>query len=299
MIAWQIARELQPVEARERLKLILGCLLYPGPTRRWLSYLRADRTLWQQACRFPQFVTRIYRPYGVRHLTCRQRVALMIDHYTALQARGLRALLEASVDAPAPLVTLTTRDQRPADLRLVSVHDGHREGEAHLQLHWEGQRLYSLSFLLQANADGFALLVTRLQGAQIPDARAMMRLATKGLHGLRPAALMLHAARQVAHSMGCDTVLLLPQRLRVALNPARRRKMSSHLDALWLEMGALRGQDGLFRLPAGADAPRDLATLPSNKRAEARRRDALLAQCLAGIEQAIECLRTGKSPTSA
>ena len=202
MSLWKTTRDLWHTEPRERVKLTLGRWLYPGPTRAWLSYLRADEVLWRQVTRFPQFVTRIYRPYALRTLTSHQRVQHMIGHYNVLRHLGLRALLEQSVDAPLPLVALPTKGQTPAELQLISVHDGHREGEAHLHLNWNGHRLYALSFLLRPHHQDCQLLVTRLQGSQDPQARDLIREATKGLHGLRPAVLMVQAVRQIARSMG-------------------------------------------------------------------------------------------------
>ena len=290
MSLWKTTRDLWHTEPRERVKLTLGRWLYPGPTRTWLSYLRADEVLWRQVHRFPQFVTRIYRPYALRTLTSHQRVQHMIGHYTALRHLGLRALLEQSVDVPLALVDLPTKGQTPADLQLISVHEGHREGEAHLQMHWNGHRLYVLSFLLRPHHQDHQLLVTRLQGSQDPQARDLIREATKGLHGLRPAVLMVQAVRQMARSMGCSEVLLVSHQMRVALNPMRRWKIPANLESLWLEMGAQATAAGLFHLSPVVDVPEDFSGIASNKRAEARRKAELLRHVLTGIDQKIQSL---------
>ena len=297
MNLWKTARELWHTEPRERTKLTLGRWLYPGPTRAWLSYLHADELLWRQVQRFPQFVTRIYRPYALRTLSSHQRVQHMIGHYDVLHRLGLRALLEQSVEVPLQLVTLPTKGQTPAHLQLVSVYDGHREGEAHLQLIWNGHRLYAMSFLLRQHLQDSQLLVTRLQGTQHPDARELIREATKGLHGMRPAALMVQAVRQLARAMGCDEVLLVSHRMRVALNPMRRWKIPANLESLWLEMGAQPGSGGLFHLSPVVEVPTDFSGVASHKRAEARRKAELLQHALSGIDQTVRALST--APVSA
>lgn len=291
MSLWKPTRDLwHHAEPRERVKLALGRILYPGATRAWLSFVHADELLWRQAHRLPQFVTRIYRPYALRTLSSGQRVQHMIGHYTSLHRLGLRALLEQSVDAPLRLVDLPTKSQTPAHLQLVSIHDGHREGEAHLHLVWNGQLLYALSFLLRPHGSGCQMVVTRLQGTGHPQARELVREATKGLHGLRPSVLMAQAARQMALSMGCNEVLLVSNRHRVALNPMRRWKMQSDLEGLWQELGAHHSPCGLFTLSPVVEVPQDFSSVASNKRAEARRKAELLQLTLSGIDQQVRAL---------
>lgn len=287
MSLWKTTCALWPTQRRERIKLALGRLIQPGPTQAWLSYLHADALLWKQAQRFPKFVTRIYRPYALRTLSAQQRVDHMIGHYDALKQQGLRALLERSLDQPLPLMVLPTKNDVPAHLQLVSVYDGHREGEAHLQLIWNGEKLYSLSFLLRRNNDACQLLVTRLQGPNHAHARDVIRDATKGLHALRPAILMVQVVRQLAQSMGCSEVLLVSHRLRVALNPMRRWKIPANLENLWVELGAVPTSQGLFSLSPLVRVPQDFSEVASNKRAEAKRRANLLQSTLHRVDETL------------
>ena len=290
MSLWKTTHALWPSHPRERLKLALGRLLFPRQTQAWLSFLQSDALLWRQVPVFPKLVTRIYRPYALRTLSSRQRVEHMIGHYRALHDLGLRGLLERSVEQPLKLLDLSTKNKAAALLQLVSVHDGHREGEAHLQLIWNGHRLYALSFLLRAHGDGCELLVTRLQGPNHAQAREQIREATKGLHGLRPATLMVQAVRQLASSMGCARVLLVSHRLRVTLNPMRRWKIPANLESLWLELGARPRTDGLFELSTQVQVSQDFSDVASSKRAEARRKADLLLQTLQAIDANIQAL---------
>lgn len=294
MTLWKTARNLWQTEPRERMKLALGRVFFPGATKTWLSYLHADEVLWRQVQRFPQFVTRIYRPYALRTLSSHQRVQHMIGHYSALQQLGLRALLEQSVDAPLELMALPNKNQVAARLVLVSVHEGHREGEAHLELHWNGQRLYVLSFLLRQHGHSHQMLVTRLQGSQHLQAKELIREATKGLHGLRPAVLMVQAIRQMALSMGCQEVLLVSHWMRVALNPMRRWKIPANLENLWQEMGARPGPKGFFQLSPHVEVSDDFSAVASNKRAEARRKAELLRLVLSGLDAKIRALSVAR-----
>lgn len=153
MNLWQQTWRLWQKHPRERAKLVLGWLFYRRATQQWLSYLRADPLLWDQVADFPKLVTRIYRPYALRGLSCRERVAHMVQHHDLLRQQGLRALLERSAQEPLTMLKLPVKGEGAAEVRLQSLHDGHREGETHLQFYWNGEWLYSLSFLLRSRQD--------------------------------------------------------------------------------------------------------------------------------------------------
>lgn len=284
-------------QPRERVKLVLGGLFFPNATRQWLSYLHERPALWRQVGHFPKLVTRIYRPYGLRGLDCSQRVQHMMGHYDCLRRMGLCRLVAQSVDQPLDVLQLPTKCGTSASLRLISLYDGHREGEMHLQLHWAGQWLYSLSFLLRPRDHQVEMVITRLQGTRAHDAREQIRAATKALHGLRPAALLVQAARQLALSAGCATVLLVSHQQRVALNPVRRRKIQTDLETLWLELGAMAHPEGFFAMQPLVDVATDFSAVASNKRAEARRRADLLQQTLTRVDQLVRSCQS--APVSA
>ena len=295
MTLWHTTWQLWHQHPRERVKLLLGGLFFAKSTHRWLSYLHERPALWRQMGDFPKLVTRIYRPYALRGLGCSQRVDHMMGHYDSLRRMGLCQLLAQSVDRPLDIVQLPTKCGTPAWLRLVSLYDGHREGEMHLQLHWADQWLYSLSFLLRPQGHGpneqVEMVITRLQGTRTGDARELIRSATKAFHGLRPASLLVQAARQLAVSAGCSKVLLVSHRQRVALNPVRRRRIQTDLETLWLELGAVAHPQGLFSIEPRVDIPTDFSAVASNKRAEARRRAELLQHTLCAVDAAVSACR--------
>ena len=284
MKPWLDTWRLWPQHPRERLKLVLGSVLHPRATQAWLRYVRSDALLWQEAAHFPRLITRIYRPYALRRLSCRERVAHMIEHHELLHRLGLRSLLSRSLSQPLTVLTLSGKGGEVAEVRWVALRDGHREGDKHLQFFWNGQWLYSLSFLLREREGQRQLLVTRLQGSKDAQARERIRQATKGLHGCRPSVLLLQLARHFAGRVGCASVRLVSNRQRVALNPMRRLRLKTDLESLWLELGATVQADGLFGLSPQVEVPQDFSAVASNKRAEARRKAEVLRQALQALE---------------
>ena len=277
---------------RERAKLVLGRVFHPGATRRWVSFVRSHDVLWQQLASFPKLLTRIYRPYGFRPLSCGQRVTHIVTHYQLVAQQGLGALLQQSADAPLQVSQVDTKSGEQATLRLQAIRDGHREGEMSLQLHWGERFLYSATFLLTPGAEGCELRVTRLQGSRDDDAKDLIRQATKSLHGYRPSVLLLQAVRQLAQACGCARVLLVANRQRVALNPVRRMKIKVDLEGLWRDLGAEPGPGGFFAVSPQVVIPQDFSDVASNKRAEAKRKAALAGALLDGLSASVARLRS-------
>ena len=292
MNPWQDTWKRLKDHPRERMKLLLGQVFHRQATQRWLAFVRQHEVLWQQVDRFPKLVTRIYRPYGFRPLTCTQRVKLMVGHYTLVHEHGLATLLSHSADEPLRLSEALTKSGEAATLHLQAIRDGHREGEMSLQLHWGGRFLYSLTFVLVGHGGTCDLVVTRLQGSRDVDGKELIRQATKSFHGHRPSVLLLQAVRQLARDCHCQRVLLVANRQRVALNPVRRMKIKVDLEGLWHDLGAEPEPSGFFVVSPQVVIPQDFSDVASNKRAEAKRKAALAGALLDGLSTSVTRLRS-------
>ena len=273
---------------KERAKLVLGSVFFPAATREWLGYLKTRPHLLREASQTPKLATRIYRPYALRTLNCRERVAHMIQHHELLHHTGWGRLTERSSHQPLSISTWPMPDGSVMTLQLVSLKDGHREGETHLQLLWDREWMFSLTFLVCQRHGVQQMLVTRLQGAHGPTASDRIRTSTKALHGLRPADLLVQVAQHLARLLHCREVRLVSNRQRVALNPLRRMRIKVDLDKLWQERGAVPTPDGLFALEPGVAVRTDFSDVASNKRAQARRRADTLQQVLDALESALQ-----------
>lgn len=281
---------------RERIKLALGAALFPKATQQWLSYLNANLHLRQQAQNFPKLVTRIYRPYALRSLNCHQRVNLMIQHHEMLRLIGLQGLIHASSEQPLPILTWHTNDGSSITLQLVSLRDGHREGDISFQLRWNSQVIFSITLLLYEIQHLRYLMITRLQGSQTNSAQEFIRNVTKALHGLRPVDLLFQAARHTAGILECHAVAMVSNHHRVALNPIRRLRIKFDADKFWLEKGATMDPHGFFVLPPEVEIRSDFSDIPSNKRAQAKRRSEVLRQALDCVSVVLKRLRSGGNP---
>jgi uncharacterized protein VirK/YbjX len=268
---------------KDRAKLILGAALYPNQTRRWKSYVQRHPVLRDLAPALPKIVHKIYRPYLSNHLGCSARVAVLMNHYTAITEAGLMPLVRRAALAPVMLVKFDGKFGAALTLNLSAISVAHREGELALQLSWQGQTIYTLSFTFLLQEGGRQLALGGLQGLRSSDGAAVMKQLTRELYGCRPKNFMVTTLRQLGACLGCDKLVLVSNRNRIVVNWRRTERISSDYDAVWRELDAMPRSDGNFELPCHA-VIRAIDTVPSHKRSEMRKRYTLLA----AVEQQIE-----------
>jgi hypothetical protein len=130
-----------------------------------------------------------------------------------------------------------------------------------------------------------------LQGLRSPEGPLLIKAATRDLFGCRPKTLMVTMVRSLGEFFGCGRMLLVSNDNRISINRWRRRKITSNYDQTWQEMSAQRRPDGNFELPCRIVEPFDLASIPSNKRSEMRKRVALLEAVEHDLRLCLECKR--------
>lgn len=280
-----VARRME-LGAKDWLKLAVAFARHPRAVSDWLVLLARDPVL--QRVDDARLLSKVTRPYLDKDLSLPERVRLLAGHYRWLHAQGMGDLVCAAHAAPQMLYGWQGKGGTGFELQLQAMHDGHREGELSLSLRMDGRTLYTLTGLVDAGGVGTsAFVVGRLQGEASPDAAERMRLATKALHGCRPASLLVAAAAQWSQALGCTWLELVGNSQRIAINAWRRRRILADNERLWREMGASLGCNGRWRLHSSAGRELDLDSIPSRKRAEARRRHALLQTLSEGLQESM------------
>jgi uncharacterized protein VirK/YbjX len=165
------------------------------------------------------------------------------------------------------------------------------EGELTISLFKNGQRLYSLTFTLgQIDAEPVAY-TGGLQGLRSPEAIEIYRSLTHDMHGLRPRALLVTAFRLLCGALGVERILAVSDRKRICSNSYHcpGEQIFSSYDSAWVDCGGVPLDDAFFELSPRL-AQRSAKDIPSRKRAQYRRRyamvDAIGQQIGAAVEQA-------------
>lgn len=257
-------------------KLVLGALVHLLQARRWRRFVQGDAVLCELAGRFPHLLHKIHRPYLSRRLDCAARVGILINHYRHLFEAGYRDLLLRAACLPVRVATFAGRQGLVFDVHLSAVGACHREGELTPMLMHGGRCLYRAGVVVVRAGGQLALALGVLQGLRALDGAAAIRAATRELHGCRPKMLLVAAVRALGVQLGAYRLLLVGNGNRIAVNQRRACRISADYDRTWTELGARARADGDFELPFVQAAP-DLDQVPSRKRAQARRRNALTA----------------------
>jgi uncharacterized protein VirK/YbjX len=261
---------------RELIKIRLRALLHPRQTPGWLQLMNSDPAFSQYVQVCPRFLYKVYRPYISTAMNADQRLAAIRAHYDFIFRRGLRQVVARASIGPEPLAEVRGRNGLLYQIRLRTMNEFDREGEMVLQLAQEDNVLYSIVFTV-APCDGrSAVSIGCLQGGKSDNAREAIRHATRELHGMRPKQLMASLVRQLGHEFGCERMLLVSNGNRVVYKAIRNGRVIADYDQLWEELGARKRPDGDYEMDCTPLAPPDLNAIPSKKRAEARRRFAML-----------------------
>jgi uncharacterized protein VirK/YbjX len=261
---------------RELVKLKVRSLAHPRATRRWLRLLNSHPAFAEYVRHCPRLLYKIYRPYMTLHLPIEARLAALTVHYETVFARGLGGLVAQAACAPVPLVAFAGRDGGAYDIALRAITLLEREGELVLQLREDGMPLYAVAFTFARRDGRLAVNVGCIQGAADAGAREAIRRATRQLNGLRPKQLLVSLVRTLGHALGCHEMRMVANANRVVRSAIRNGTVHADYDQLWHEMGARRLPDGDYCLPCGPLPEPDFEAVASKKRAEARRRHALL-----------------------
>ncbi|MEG2032012.1 MAG: DUF535 family protein [Janthinobacterium sp.] len=279
-----------PRQHGHRLKAVLGAIAFPVQRARWQAFIATTPGLAALAQAHPSLLYKIYRPYASRQFGCAARVDLLRGHYRFLWQAGARPLVEYAARRALVLATIAGKDGATYRLQLTAIHDSHREGDLCLRLTRDGVSLYLASFLFRSEAGGSTIELGALQGLRSPAGAQAVKDATRALHGCRPKNLIVAALRDLGDFFGCSHLGLVGNANRIALNWRRRRRISCDYDLAWRELQALPAGDGNYRLPCGPCRMPQLELVPSKKRADARRRGAMLVQLAADMRWQVAAL---------
>lgn len=223
-----------------------------------------------------------------------RRTKVMRETYSFVLWRGgaiREALLQQEGDG-AVIARWDLGELGPAELCLGFDNRFRKEGEFAVTLRCpeQGGRISSLSFALEWRPNGLVMYAGCVQGRSECEG-GFMKALQKAMHGLRPKALVVFAAQEIARGLGAREFLGAGNSIQV-----HRRKHLIHLswvheltfdyDAFWQELGGRPAPDGWFYLPRKAHR-RTREEIKPNKRTLYARRYALMDDLSAQIRSAL------------
>ena len=219
----------------------------------------------------PSLMACVIHPYLNVDWRFDQKLDAISGHYKLLTGRlGILHFHPASSIILADLVDAT-------QIRLHKSLFFDHEGELTVSLFKSDQRLYSLTFTLGQIGAELVAYAGGLQGLRSPEAVEIYHSMTHHMHGLRPRDLLVTAFRLLCGSLGIARILAISDGKRICSNsyhcPADQIFLS--YDGAWIECGGIPLDDAFFELSPRLKQ-RSAKDIPSRKRAQYRRRYAML-----------------------
>jgi uncharacterized protein VirK/YbjX len=260
----------------------LRCAAHLDTFRDWFGNPRHG-ALQEALLRRPTLVNCVVHPYLNAGWSAERKLEVIAGHYAILDGR-LGFLRFAATEVVA-------LGQAPQGLhiRLDKPASYEHEGEVNISLFSAETRLYSLVFTLSQQGIQRVAYIGALQGMHSADALEIYRGLTHHMFGLRPRDLLVDAFRMLCVALGVTRILAVSDAARVSRNAyfSSSTQVYSSYDSAWIDAHALAVEENFFELnPARVE--RAIEDIPSRKRAQYRRRYAMLDDLCGQIAQSVQ-----------
>ncbi|WP_394515741.1 DUF535 domain-containing protein [Pantoea sp. SGAir0430] len=262
-----------------RLKFALRSAVFPLTTFNYLHQLAKLSFLPQLLSSQGLLPAKPHRPYLRAGFSVAQRAQAILDHYQLMDRLANNQLRQLLLSPSGNLLArFTGKNEEQFALYCCSGHYD-REGEITLLLNYQDMTLASLSFSIIQEQQQRTLLIGGLQGPRKHISSDVIRDATKAAHGVFPKRLLMEAVFILAAQCGVQAITAVGDTTHVFRSLRYRHskgdKFFASYSEFWLSLGGEMRGDELFTLPLSM-ARKDLEEIASKKRAEYRRRYALL-----------------------
>jgi uncharacterized protein VirK/YbjX len=274
---------------KNRVKFALRSSLALRPTLRWLGFLSEHTELLELLRENPRLAMKPHRPYLTKSMSIKERVGILMSHYRLtkrlLHDRLYRQLLTGHT---VPLAKLTGKDGKPYTISLTRYLKFDREGELSLLFTDQDRtRLAIITFVLYEYKGVPAILIAGLQGPDVGCPHDVIKHATKDFHGIFPKKLAMEALMTLSNMLGITHIHAISKEAHIYnlwRYRDRLKQFGADYNPFWKELGGTPINDDLYQLP-NAIYHKPIELVESKKRAEHRRRHAMIAEMRAQIHK--------------
>ena len=286
-----------PREAHRFAVFVARCCLHPQRMSRLEKFFEQSELLSKVAAGYPFVYEQATRAFFYWRSTFEERARLIQEHMEFLSARlNDDFMLKLYGDKKIELWRLPL-DETLGEMRLVMCAESgqRKEGLAAVMLNLSDDTpVYQILFWIAKAHGDWAMWIGAMQGPNVDDARELIKKITKKCHAYRTKNLILYAAQAVARSLGLKKIFAVTNEGYYANNHLRRdRKLKTSFSDFWAEAGGTPTDDARFYELPLVETRKTAEEIPTHKRAQYRRRFALLdeldksvAEVLRGFERA-------------
>ena len=274
-----------PREAHRFAVFLARCLLHPQRMNRLEKFFGRSELFQKIAEGYPFVYEQATRAFFYHRSTFEERARLVEENMEFLSARmNDDFMLKLYGDKKIELWRMALDDTLGEMNLVLCAESGQRkEGLAAVMFNLPGEvPVYQILFWIARdeliNRDGsWAMWIGAMQGPNVDDAKDLVKRITKKCHTYRTKNLILYAAQSVARSFGLTKIFAVTNAGYYANNHVRRdRKLKTSFGDFWAEAGGTPTTDErFFELPL-TETRKTVEEIPSHKRAQYRRRFALL-----------------------
>ena len=285
-----------PREAHRFAVFVARCLLHPQRMSRLEKFFAQSELLRRVADGYPFVYEQATRAFFYWRSTFEERARLIEDNMQFLSARfNDDFMLKLYGDKKIDLWKLPLDDVLGEMTLVLCAESGQRkEGLAAVMFNLPGEvPVYQILFWIARDElinrdDEWAMWIGAMQGPNVDDARDLVKRITKRCHAYRTKNLILYAAQAVARSLGVKKIFAVTNAGYYANNHLRRdRKLKTSFGDFWSEAGGVPTRDErFFELPL-TETRKTVEEIPSHKRAQYRRRFAMLDELDAAISDTL------------
>ena len=287
---YTLGRKMHPGNSLGTIKLNLQMLSSAVSHRdaigRW--YGNTNNPLRTRAvARYPLIEGAMCWPYINHQWSVEKRLQVIDQHYHMLG--GAASIIAAATFADLELLRM---DAAFPGLHLVLEKAPWflREGEIVLSVFVNEHRVYSAAFTLGFEDGRQVAYVGALQGRNIENIMEIYRNLTHALHGMRPRDFLLTTLKLLLFSIGVGAIWGVctdnQQHWSKYFAGAHDKKLVADYDEIWVEHSGTALGNGFFELQPEVQF-KDMADIPSRKRANYKRRYAMLEKLAVDIGVAI------------
>ncbi len=284
-----------PREAHRFAVFVARCLLHPKRMSRLEKFFEQSELMTKVAEGYPFVYEQATRAFFYYRSTFEERARLIEENMQFLSARmNDDFMLKLYGDKKIELWRMPL-DETLGEMNLVlCAESGQRkEGLAAVMFNLPGEvPVYQILFWIARKDKAWAMFIGAMQGPNVDDAKELVKRITKRCHAYRTKNLILYAAQSVARSLGVKKIFAVTNEGYYANNHVRRdRKLKTSFSDFWAEVGGIPTDDARFYELPLIETRKTVEEIPSHKRAQYRRRFALLDELDAAIDNTLRGFR--------
>lgn len=230
----------------------------------------------------PRLAEKSYRDYLCNRFGPRQRVETLQTHYRIMQQRFHTDVWQNLARSQSERMRLAELKGRAGEVFTIDLLQAPfpKEGELALQFFDVAlnMALATITFTLCGSPENPIIHIGGLQGIRGKTSPEPIRRATRALQGLRPKHAVLLSLCELGKWLDADHVIATGLQNHIYCKRGRKpKKIKADYEAFWIEQNGQRLPEGDFLIP-NSRRIRPIEEVSGNKRAEFRRRNALIGQ---------------------